>query len=357
MKKYFLGISLVLLAVVLLVFFLAELPYSVRGKGVVGPLKEWGLYTASDGTLMNKLQDNASGGLKEYRVMEFQRGDVVSFFFNDRLETSKVVSRGDTIAWLISNDLRMRLVETRGELAHQESLLQVYLTGEKPEAVQKALDEVELARQELITQERITERISHLYEQDLVSTQEYELALNDLEVRRYALEIALSNYETIIAGEKEEEIGAVRARIESLEKQVEQLQKHIDDMNILSPISGSILRKRNLEHTENEEVIRVADLSSLLVFVPVDVHETEYIHPGQEVIISSLNKKINASVHSIDNSVQLINNRPRIFVSVVIDNSDETGLIPNMVVDAKIITQTVSVKEYISRISRVAYQN
>ncbi len=357
MKKYLLGASLVLLAVVVLVFFLVELPYSVRGKGVVSPMREWGLYTATDGTLINRLQDNASGSLREYRVLEFQRGDVVSFYFNDRLEKNNMVSRGDTIAWVISNDLRMRLVEKTGELAYQESLLQVYLTGEKPEAVQMALDEVELARQELNTQKRLTERITHLYGQDLVSRQEYELAVNDLEVKRYALEIALSNYEAIVAGEKEEEIGAVRARIEALEQQLKQLHSHNEEMNILAPITGNILRQRDMETRDQQEVIRVADLSSLLVFVPVDTHETIYINPGQEVFITLGNRRIKASVHSVDNSVQIINNRPKVFVSVVVDNHSDTGLIPNMVVDARIITQTVSLKEYLLRMSKVAYHN
>ncbi len=359
MKKLFWGFVLVLLAIVLLLFYLVDIPYSVRGKGIVKPVKEWGLYKAADGTLMNILEDHLSGSINEYKVMEFQRGDIVGFLFNESLIQDHMIREGDTIAWVVSNELNLRMVEKRGDLSYQQSLLQVYLTGEKPEAVQMALEEVELARQELETQSKLTERIQHLYEQDLVSQQEYELALNDLKVKQYVLEIAQSNYRAIISGEKEEETGVIRSQIASLEYQINELDKHMNAMNILSPITGNVIRQRDMTGTMSDEVIRVADLSSFLVFVPVDAFEKNYIEPGQEVIIrNDVNRSgITGRVAGIDNSVQLINRRPKVFVSVLINNTEDINLLPNMIVDARINTGPVPPMEYLLRMSRVVYQN
>ncbi len=359
MKRLFWGFLLILLATVLLLVFLVDVPYSVRGKGIVKPVKEWGLYKAADGTLMNILEDHESSSINEYKVMEFQRGDIVGFLFNESLIQDHMVRKGDTIAWVFSNELNMRMVEKHGDLSYHQSLLQVYLTGEKPEAVRMALEEVELARQELETQSKLTERIQHLYEHDLVSTQEYELALNDLKVKEYALEISRSNYHTIIAGEKEEEIGVIRSQIAALEYQINELDKHMNAMNILSPISGNIIRQRDMTGTMSDEVIRVADLSSFLVYVPVNTFEKTYIAPGQEVSIRNNDSRseINGYVSGIDNSVQLINRRPMVFVSVLINHTEGVNLLPNMIVDARINTGPVTLKEYLIRKSRVVYQN
>ncbi len=359
MRKLFLGLSL-LAIIVLLAFLFLEIPYTIRAKGIVKPVKEWGLYKGSDGTLVNMLEDHISGTLNEYSVMEFQRGDIVQFVFNEALVQNEWIGQGDTIAWVFSKDLQLRLIEKQGDLNYQQSVLRVLQAGEKPEAVQLAREQVELARQELKTQEKITERMEHLYEQELISPQEYELSVNDLMVRKYALEMAESNYEAVLAGEKEEEIGAVRSRINALGQEIRQLEEHVGSMNILSPLSGRLVRQRNPDtESGRDEVIRIADFSNFVVFVPVDAFEQKNIKPGQEVMIrdnSSRNGHL-GHVVGIDNSVQLINRRPKIFVSVLLEDLEEGKLFPNMIVDARIASEPLPLHEYIIRMSRVVYQN
>ncbi len=366
-KAHFLSIMKKLLAGILLFlglltagFLYIDIPYSIRAKGIIKPAQEWGLYKAFDGTLVNLLEDHLNGTLNQYKVMEFQRGDIVQFLFNEQLLQNEAINKGDTIAWVVSNDLKMSILEKQGALAYEESLLQVYLTGDRPEALRIALDQVELARQELQTQRQLTERIQHLHSEELVSQQEYELAVNELRVKEYRLDIAKSNYESLLAGEKEEEIRVVRARIAALKQQKEQLLKHIAEMNILSPVSGQLIRQRNLAGTNEDTVIKVADLSALLVFAPVDVFETKFIETGQDVTIASLqsHKEYKGQVIGMDNSVQLINRQPKIFITILLTGDDARAeLFPNLVVDARIHTPEVSLFEYLARKSRVVYQN
>ncbi len=359
MKKLLFGI-LIFLVLLVAGFMYIEMPYNIRTKGIVKPTQEWGLYKAFDGTLLNLLEDHLTGTLNQYKVMEFQRGDIVWFLFNEQLLHNETINKGDTIAWVISNDLKMRILEKEGAIIYEESLLQVYLTGDRPEALRIALDQVELARQELQTQQQLTERIQHLYSEELVSLQEYELAINELRVKEYRLDIAKSNYESLLAGEKEEEIMAIRARIAALKQQKEQLLEHIAGMNILSPISGQLIRERNLDGSNEDTVIKVADLSALLVFAPVDVFETTFIEAGQNVTITSTQsgREYRGQVIGMDNSVQLINRQPKIFLTILLDCDDvRAELFPNMVVDAQIHTPNVSLLEYLARKSRVVYQN
>lgn len=338
-----------------------KVPYSIHAKGIVKPAREWGLYKAFDGTLVNILENHLTGTISEYKVLEFQRGDIVQFLFNNELLQKEDVHAGDTIAWVVSNDLKMNFLQKKGALAYEESLLKVYLSGDKPEALRLAENQVELAQQELNNQKKITERISRLYEQDVVSLQEYELALNDLLVKEHRLDIAQSAYKSVLTGEKEEEIGAIRARIASLEYQITHLKEHLADMNILTPITGQIVRQRNLTGSNSDEVIIVADISTYIVFAPVDVFETKYIHHGQNVFIRPAHTRmeVTGTIHSIDNRVQIINRQPKVFVSIIVDPKSISNirLLPDMVVDARIQHENVSAGEYLLRKSRIVYQN
>ncbi len=359
MKKHITIFILAILTLLLLSLFLVHIPYVIRAKGVMKPVMEWHLQKADDGTLVNMMKDHISGTIHEYKVQEFQRGDVVHFVLNDKLLRQEMVHKGDTVAWVISQDMDMQMVQKMGELAYQEALKTVYLTGEKPEALQMALDEVELARQELETQQKITERIQHLYEEDLVPQQEYELAVNDLMVKQHALEIAQSHYRALLAGEKEEEISVIRSRIASLEHQITQLEQHRLAMHIISPLSGRVIRQRGLEAQQDKEVIRLADMSAVLAFVPVDSYERAFIAPGQKVWIrhQGERREVKGEVLDIDNSVQMINNQPKIFVTVMITDQDSVALLPNMIIDARIKADTLSLMDYLLRITRVVYHN
>lgn len=335
-----------------------KVPYSVRAKGIVKPAMEWGIQKAFDGTLVNLLEDHITGTINEYKVMEFQRGDIVQFLFNNELLKSETVHAGDTIAWVISNDIKMDILQKKGALAYEESLLKVYLSGEKPEALRLAENQAELAKQELSNQRKVTERITRLYEQDVVSLQEYELAMNDMLVKEYRLQIARSAVESVLAGEKEEEIGAIRARIASLEYQINHLKEHLADMNILTPISGQVVRKRNTTGSNQNEVIKIADLSSYIVFAPLDVFETKFTDHGHQASIRPAHSRfeIQGTVHGIDNRVQIINRQPKVFVSIIVDpGQSDYRLLPDMVVDVRIHQDTVSLGEYILRKSRIVY--
>ncbi|TVR39805.1 MAG: HlyD family efflux transporter periplasmic adaptor subunit [Bacteroidia bacterium] len=349
----------VLLASIIILLMFVEVPYNIRSKGIAMPLKEWGLNKTTGGTLTNVLEDHLAGSINQYKLMEFQRGDMISILFNHELFEHQQVQAGDTIAVVISLDQRMQLIEMQGDMMQQYALLDVTLTGDKPEAIQAALDKVDMARQELATQELLTQRIIHLYEQELVSQQEYEMAVNDLMVKKFALEIAQSNYEAIAAGEKTEEAEVIRTRIASLERRIEQLEEQINAMNVLSPINGQIIRKYDMNGNRMDEVIRIADLSSMLIFTPVDAWQSVYIQPGMQVQIQTetSTRKISGKVIALDNSVQMINRRPKIFVTIQTENHRQGQLLPGMVVDTRITADTLSIKDYLLRITRVVYQN
>lgn len=359
MKLFYRALIPLLLIAAGIVLIRWEVPYTIRAKGMVKPLQEWSLHMAPDGILSASLEDHLLSGLSQYHVMELQRGDVMSFRFNRELIAKGWVEAGDTIAWGRSHDLSMRLTEAKGNLAYQQALLQVYLSGDKPEIIRMARQESELARQEASTQEKLTARIVQLYEQDLVPEQDYELAMNELKVRQAELDIAEARLEAILAGEKDEQVELARSRIATLERQVEGLIHHLDDMNILSPISGMVLRQRELNGEAGNEVIRLASSSGLLVLAPVNLNESHLLKTGQAARISSEHnrREIQGRLVDVDNSVQWLNRRPSVFVTILIEENNEHGLMPNTLVDTYITTDTLRLKDYLLRMSRAVMAN
>lgn len=337
-----------------------EIPYKIRARGVIMPVEEWGLYQGTGGSLVQMQENHLSGVVSQYNVSEFQRGDIASYRFNEDLLQSGSVKKGDTIAWVYTSDIHLDLIALQGDLAYQRSLLEVYIAGEKPEEMAVAENRVELAQQELKNQQMQTARIVELFEQGVVSRQEYELSVNELKIREYALEIAQSVYQAMQSGRKREDIEVIRSRIASMETQIAQLQSHMGAFHLVAPISGQVIRERNPSLQGGSEVIlRVADFSSYVVYLPVDYYEEPYVETGQTVSFRSASGLLgsNGKVVSVDNNIRLINNRPKIFLGVEVAQPENGKILRNMVVDAHVICDTIRLWEYLGRLSRNVYQN
>lgn len=359
MKKVLVGIAAVILLGAL-ALHLVEVPYAIRSRGLILPVEEWSLVRGSGGVLVQVHENHRNGVVSQYGVSEFQRGDVARYVFNETLLGSGIVNKGDTIAWVYTSDIHLELIALQGDLAYQQSVLDVYLSGERPEEISVAEGRIELARQELENQEMQTERIIQLYLEGVVAQQEYELALNELKVKQYALEIAMAQQQALMAGRKAEDLEVVRSRIAALELQIEQLKQHMDAFHLVSPVSGTVIRDRNpLAGNQPEPILRIADFSSLMVFLPVDYHESRYAEPGQAVHFRSGSGLFSRKGHlvSIDNTVRLMNNRPKLFLGAVVEGDDSGMVLRNMMVEARVVCDTIPLREYLRRMSRGVMQN
>jgi hypothetical protein len=261
---------------------------------------------------------------------------------------------------MFTSDILLNIIELEGQLSYQQSLLAVYLAGEKQEEVLVAENQIELARQELENQRIQTERIIRLFEEGVVSQQEYELSVNELRVKEYAFEIARSQYNSLIAGSKPEDIEAVRSMISAIEEQLDQMHKHMNAFHLVSPIDGKIIRERNpvLENLTGI-VLRIADFSAFVVLMPVDFSEEQYLNTGMPVklSISSGHKEYIGELVAIDKTVQIINNKPKIFLTVLFSNEQEENMYRNVMVQASVECGPIGFWEYMNRLSRFVYDN
>jgi multidrug efflux pump subunit AcrA (membrane-fusion protein) len=362
-NKLFFWLPLLLLFIPLaLTYNSINLTYTISSKGILYPAQEWVLYRTADGNLINSLKDNSTNSITQYSVTEFQRGDLGSFTITPGTFSRDFVEKGDTIAFLASYSERKRYVELQGQLNMQQKLLSVYASGEKPDAIKIASERINLAKQEFETQKRITERNSILFEKAFIPEEEYEISLNELNIRKQNYIIAESEYEALTSGAKQEQLDYIHANIDALEQQLDQIREFLSHFTITSPISGRISKKQGRDiDAMYETILRVTDSEKYILIIPVDVYNLPYLKAGQKIYFSTMlnNTVVESIVVNIDNSIQMLNGRQKIYLTALVDANNELAsqLYPNMVVDVSIPSKNITVKNYISRLVNEVYNN
>ena len=364
-RKTITVISILSVLIIIIVFsFYIKIPYTISSKGLIYPVKEWTLSKTTNGNLLNVLKDNRTNTINHYSVTEFDRGDASEFILNKDIFKTNSVNKGDTVGYIISNDEQLKLLELEGKLVTEKDLYSVYSTGQKPEDIQHQKELLDLAFQEMLSQQKIFERINKLYKDSLISKNDYEVAFNDLNVKEHKYKIAQSSLSSAETGAKSEQLNLNKSLIQSLEYQIEQTKKKIKSNTILSPISGAIVKQKasNVDNKGNlvdiDNIIKVVDTSSLLAVLPVEFYEINHLKNGGKVIFNfNLNTgTIEGNIIDIDNTIQMLSRREVIFVTVEITKKAEQAKI-NMIVDADIDCGIINMKEYLKRLFNAVTEN
>lgn len=130
---------------------------------------------------------------------------------------------------------------------------------------------------------------------------------------------------------------------------LDDLYDDLDDYNIKAPISGEVIQKNvkageKLDTNSTSIMAIIADLSTLTFDISIDELDISSVSVGQQVSIQAdaiENKTFTGTVSKISivgESYQGVTSYP---VTVTIDNSEETGLIPGMNVSAQITVESV----------------
>lgn len=346
-KGYF-WVSVLILILVSLLFLPVKVDYNIHTKGLVIPAHEWSLARTVEGNLVSSLKDNIQGSLKNYNVTEFQRGDVVEFKLNEELFNARAVQKGDTIGIVYSNEEQRKLLQLQGEFDVLYAELRFYTTGEKPEDVERARRQLLLAEQEVETQRRLMDRSQTLFEDSLISEQNYELELNALRLKEMQHNIAEAEYMSATTGQKPEQANLISTKMEVLKQQIDQIRDRINYFTLISPVSGMVVMNRGAENAEL--LINIIDTSAYVVLTPLDMFERSYIKKDLEVRmkIRDMHATPAGKIISIDNVVQVVDNRQAFFATALFKS--EQAIAPGLVTEVLIQAEQVSPLEYVERI-------
>ncbi len=329
--------------VALLLLIPVKIPFSVSGKSLIYPHQEWKLTKTTEGNLISTYKNHLKGTLETYSVTEFQRGDVVTFELVEGVKYRTFIYKGDTIGLYNSNEEQRKLIELEGALGILEAELEFFTTGQKPEDVEEALHQWNLAKQELATERKLMDRSRILHRDSVISDQEFEIAENNLRVKEINLDIAEARYRSITTGDKPEQEKLLRAKIKATKDQIKQVEDRLESLVLRSPFSGMIINQHGDSYNR---LLALADTSSVVAVCGLQATDRKYIFPGQTALAKFAGKTYEGKVISVDNSMQVIEGRSAFFARVQFNTNE---IPPGAIIETDIFIEELRFFAYAGR--------
>lgn len=346
-KKYTVFLILFLAALVAASFLPVEIPYKIKTKAMVKSVLEWELSRLPDGSLSSLLRNQLSGSIESYGVTEFRRGDVVQFEMRPEIFQGQRIHKGDTIGFLYSNDEQIRIAELEGQLEVLNAELAFYRSGDKEESIKAAEREVELTRESIKNQEKVLARSQLLMKDSLISIQQFELDEHELQMRKLALELALSQREVVSTGDKPERIQLIETQIQAVKDQIRQLKSRIEQHILLSPIDGLIVMNRN--YLSSDVLLKIIDDEIFMGVAPALVRDLPHLDKDRKVVGRQATEEepIRGRVHDFNNVSELLNGEMVVFFTVVFEQNIGGSLLPGKVIEIEAEGVPMNPQEYL----------
>ncbi|MFO8000090.1 MAG: hypothetical protein R6U46_02530 [Marinilabilia sp.] len=335
-----------------------KMPYTINGKGILLPEKEWKLTRNQDGTVNNILRDNRTHGISSFSSTEFGRGDHANFRLNDQISPNCHISKGDTIGELSSHQEQIKLMKLERELLEQEHMLAINQTGDKPQKISKAREELRMAEDDLETEKRRFERTQQLHKQDVIADQEYEEAQNRYNQKKQEVLIARANYEDLTAGSKKEERQLYETNIRGIEKQINSINDRLDALTITSPLGGTFSPGYKEEQDEENVLARIVSDRKKILMMPVEISNIPYVKENMKVIIHNdrTSNEVTGQILNISQDVKTLDGRQTVLTTSVIED-EESVLFAGLKTEATISGDSVSAFKYFSRVFKTIFTN
>lgn len=315
---------------------------------VIKPWKQWELNRSADGKIHSVLRDHVSGSIQSYSVTEFQRGDVVEFARKKGLAPNSRVEKGDTIGFLFSNEEQLKLIELEGNLEVLKAEYNFFTTGQKPEDIEKSRRELNLARQQLETQQKLMIRSENLYKDSIIPIEQYEIDQNELKVKEIALSIAEARFESARTGEKREQSAMIKSKIDAISLQISQIRRRLNYFTILSPVSGilAIDHIPPIENAETESILKIYDNEKMIGIAPIRLSERPFFDIGNEVRIKAEDKS--GRIIGFDNVVR--ENWIESSIFLLAELNGDKDLVPGKMVQVTAQGKELNLKDYFTAI-------
>ena len=345
MRRYIIIGSILLAAILIIMVYPVDIPYNIKADGKILPIKNLVIIRDLNSVISVILRDNSLGKIDSYYSVDFERGDPGRFDLHKSVIPGMNISEGDTVGWIETKFIEMELVRLNGELKSQKSLLNVALSGEKESLILEAEKNLAYATETFSEQEKIVSRLKRLSETGFVPYQDYEIALNLLNL--YGIDIEIKEAELLSAetGLKPEEIEMITLGISNLEDEIKSLQHTYEEYTIISPFSGVVF-----ESSLGDTLAEIGDISSYSVIIPLEIKSMENVTPGQKIeyYIDNVKATFEGEIVRIGNVIHILNGQQVILVTANLDYSEKV-LLNGLMVRLSIICEPMTLREHVRR--------
>lgn len=199
------------------------------------------------------------------------------------IEEGAMVNAGDVIIRLTNPQLNMQILNSEADLAEKENLLRntrVTMEQEKLRLRQERLN----TEMELVRKRRKADQYKVLYEEQLVSKEDYLQATEDYE---------LAEKQIVLLYDRQEQDSIFRSlSVDNMEQSLESMRENMrlirereNNMNVKATISGELGQLEIVLGqfvTSGQKVGQINDLSDYKVEAMIDEHYIDRVRPGLE---------------------------------------------------------------------------
>jgi HlyD family secretion protein len=159
------------------------------------------------------------------------------------VDEGAVVTAGQELARIDTTDTRLALDAARAERAQAEAELRLRLAGSRVEDVREAKAQVVRAEVDLAGAQKDLDRMEGLLSSGSGTTKARDDARTRRDAAQAALDAGRERLRRLEAGFRPEEKDAARARLQSTDARVAQLEQQLEDARIVSPVPGVVTEK------------------------------------------------------------------------------------------------------------------
>jgi len=219
----------------------------------------------------------------------------VSFKIPGRVE-ERLVSEGETVttgqvvARLDSRELGQERAQRQAQVSSARAALAELQAGSRTEEIAQAQALLERAQADQERAQVEFERQKRLYQREVISTREYDLAKTTQDGAEAKVREAREYLTLVKKGPRQEKIDQARASLKAAEQVLAQAQTRLEYTVAVSPLSGIVLSK-NIEPGEvvspGTPVVTVGEVSQ--VFLRAYINETDLgrVKVGQKVKVTT----------------------------------------------------------------------
>jgi hypothetical protein len=268
-KFAYLGFIVLLLP---LLWIIDDIPYTLDVTAKIYPAKKWVLLKDTDGSLTSTLYNYKDGIINNVRSYKLDNGDVAHIELIPKSTSNIYLEKGDTVAILHSALIDERIELVKSQLEELHAFSKVEQTGLKTADIERAVEQLTFAKQQLEQETQNYARARTLYTEGAIAQAEYHLAEAAYKQAHTQVKIASKAAESAQTGAKPEQIRYNLSKIETGQKELNAIMRQKESYTLLAPIAG----KADFNVTP-EEVLSIHDTAAYILHFPVKLSDKVYL--------------------------------------------------------------------------------
>jgi putative peptide zinc metalloprotease protein len=237
-KRWMTWGALLVALVLVLIFVRTEL--RVSSSAHLRPIESFSIRAPAENVIKSVYFLGGEHQIRRERVFQLASLDFSVFKLEPLVQDGAQARMGDTLFSVSSNLYRGDLAQVESELAKAIAEHDLLLSDPKAAEIAKAKAEIDETKLKRMSEESDYARAQKMYENGLISEEQWDRAGTDRNVAEQQVQIAESKYDLLKSGPKAEELSIIEADIERLTAKKSYLLEQIESSTFIAPFSGRI---------------------------------------------------------------------------------------------------------------------